>query len=89
MREFVGMHPDKLSNAIGIWQTLTDAYLLFMKRYMDGQELESADAIPILHALSGLMAISPTDAAETCDNLPARRSKTLHPGILIVVRPEK
>ena len=89
MREFAGMHPDKFGGIIGNWQLLADAYLLFRKRYTDGQELESADAIPILNALSGLMTISPTAAAETCDNLPARRSKTLHPGILIVVRPEK
>ena len=43
-REFMGMHPDKLSFAIGIWQTLTDAFLLYRNRYTDGQELESADA---------------------------------------------
>ena len=66
-REFVGIHPDELGKVIGGWQTLTDAYLLYLKRYVDGEELESSEAKPILYALLGLMAIPPNPDADEID----------------------
>ena len=63
-REFMGMHPDELGTAIGVWQRGTNAFLLYRKRHEDGQELEDSKAVRILSAFSGLILVNYTDDAD-------------------------